>query len=198
MGGAFPATRLSVIEGLRSDDGVERERALDDLCTAYWRPIYKYLRLRWTPDANHAQDWTQGFFAELLERELLARFEPAKSRLRTYLRLCVDSFVQNEIKGARRLKRGGNVQHLSLDFTAAEDELSATAIDPAQLQSHESLEEFFEKEWIRSLFGLAVEDLRSLCQQRNRERTFALLRPMTWKVKPKRPISNSQTNSASR
>lgn len=147
---------------------------MDDLCGAYWRPIYKYLRLRWTRNASDAQDVTQGFFAELLERELLARFDPAKSRLRTYLRVCVDSFVLNESKAAQRLKRGGGAQHLSLDFAAAEHELSSGAIDPAQLQSAESLEEFFEKEWIRSLFGLALEDLRALCDQRNRERTFAL------------------------
>ena len=47
-------------------------------------------------------------------------------------------------------------------------------IDPASIPSPESLEEFFEKEWIRSLFALAVEDLRTLCEKRERERTFRL------------------------
>jgi len=32
----------------------------------------------------------------------------------------------------------------------------------------------FRKEWVRSLFALAVEDLRELCVARERERTFHL------------------------
>jgi RNA polymerase sigma factor (sigma-70 family) len=172
--GPFPATRWSVIEGARSENGAERKRALETLCQAYWKPVYKYVRLRWNRAPEDAQDLTQGFFAEMLERELLNRFDAGKSRLRTYLRLCVDSFVMNEDKAARRQKRGGEVQHLALDFAGAEQELGSGTIDAAAIASPESLEEFFEKEWIRSLFALAVEDLRVLCRERERYRAFQL------------------------
>jgi RNA polymerase sigma factor (sigma-70 family) len=172
--GRFPATRWSVIEAARSPDGTERGRALDALCVAYWKPVYKYIRLRWNRPAPDAQDLAQGFFAEMLERDLLSRFDPAKSRLRTYLRVCVDSFVLNENKAAKRQKRGGNVQHLALDFAGAEQELGGATLDPALIASPDSLEEFFEKEWIRSLFSLAVEDLRHFCEAKGRERTFKL------------------------
>jgi RNA polymerase sigma factor (sigma-70 family) len=170
----FPPTRRSVIEAARSIDAEERERAMEALCAAYWKPVYKYVRWRWNRPADIAQDLTQGFFAELLERELLDKFEPQKSRLRTYLRVCVDSFVMNEDKAGRRQKRGGSIPHVALDFAAAEEELGAAAIDPAKIASPESLEEFFEKEWVRSLFALAVEDLRKLCDERERARTFRL------------------------
>jgi RNA polymerase sigma factor (sigma-70 family) len=170
----FPATRWSVLEGARSQDGAERSRALDTLCEAYWRPVYKYVRLRWGRAPDDAQDLTQGFFTELLERKLLNRFDAGKSRLRTYLRLCVDSFVMNRDKAARRQKRGGEVQHLALDFASAEEELGSGTIDAAAIASPESLEEFFEKEWIRSLFALAIEDLQALCAKRNRDRAFLL------------------------
>ena len=173
-GGSFPLTRWSVLEAACGNDGSERARALDALCAAYWRPVYKYIRLRWNRLAPDAQDLTQGFFAQMLERELLNRFDPTKSRLRTYLRVCVDSFVMNEGKAAHRQKRGGFVQHLALDFAGAEQELGATTLDPASIASPDSLEEFFEKEWIRSLFALAVDDLRKLCDEKNRERTFKL------------------------
>jgi len=173
-GDRFPLTRRSVIEAARSIDREERERALEALCAAYWKPVYKYVRWRWNWAANDAQDLTQGFFAELLERELLDKFDPKKSRLRTYLRVCVDSFVMNEDKWGRRQKRGENILNVALDFAAAEEELGATTIDPAKIVSPESLEEFFEKEWVRSLFALAVEDLRQLCEQRERTRTFRL------------------------
>src|ERR1700728_544728 len=71
----FPATRWSVIEGVRSGDTAERRRALETLCQEYWKPVYKYVRLRWSRGAEDAQDITQGFFAEMLERELLNRFD---------------------------------------------------------------------------------------------------------------------------
>jgi RNA polymerase sigma factor (sigma-70 family) len=170
----FPPTRRSVIEAVRSIDAEERERALEALCAAYWKPIYKYVRLRWNRSATEAQDLTQGFFLEVLKRELLEKYDPKKSRLRTYLRVCVDSFVSNEDKASRRQKRGGNLPHVALDFAGAEEELSAAAVDPAEVPSPESLEEFFEKEWVRSLFALAVEELRQLCAARERERTFHL------------------------
>ena len=170
----FPPTRRSVIEAVGSSDAEERERALEALCAAYWRPIYKYIRLRWNRPAEEAQDLTQGFFVEVLERGLLKNFDAKKSRLRTYLRVCVDSFVSNEDKAGRRQKRGGNVPHVALDFAAAEEELGGAVMDPAAIPSPESLEEFFEKEWLRSLFSLAVEELRELCNARGRERTFCL------------------------
>jgi len=173
-GGRFPATRWSVIEAARSENVAERDHALDALCAAYWKPVYKYIRLRWNRAAADAQDLTQGFFAEFLERQLLTRFDPNKSRLRTYLRLCVDSFVMNAQKAALRQKRGGNIDHVALDFAGAEEELGASTLDPASLASPESLEAFFEKEWVRSLFALAVEDLRRLCLEKQRERTFQL------------------------
>src|SRR5438552_5446508 len=173
-GDRFPPTRRSVIEAVRSIDAEERERALEALCAAYWKPIYKYVRWRWNRPANDAQDLTQGFFAEVLERGLLDKFDSNKSRLRTYLRVCVDSLVMNEDRAGRRQRRGGSIPHVALDFAAAEEELGATAIDPAKIASPESLEEFFEKEWVRSLFALAVEDLRELCEQRERSRTFRL------------------------
>ena len=175
MGGdTFPVTRWSVIDAARSQDPAEQSRALNSLCAAYWKPVYKYVRLRWNRPAEDAQDLTQGFFAELLERDLLAKYNPAKSKLRTFLRLCADSFVMNQLKAANRQKRGGNAAHLALDFPEAESELAGAVVDPAAIPSPDSLEEFFEKEWIRSLFALAVEDLRSLCLERNRERTFQL------------------------
>src|SRR5215470_12533784 len=173
-GESFPLTRISVVAAARSQDATERSRALDALFAAYWKPIYKYLRLKYAQAPQDAQDITQGFFAELLERELLSRFDPAKSRLRTYLRLCADSFALNEIKAAFRKKRGGEFAHVALDFSAAEDELRSQAIDPASIPSPESLEDFFEKEWIRSLFSSAVEELRGVCEAREKQKAFQL------------------------
>ncbi len=150
---------------------------MDTLCSAYWKPVYKYVRLRWNRPIEDAQDLTQGFFAQVIERGLLDKFDPAKSRLRTYLRVCVDSFVMNLEKAAKRLKRGGKVAHAWRSILpAAEQESGGATMDPAAIPSPESLEDFFEKEWVRGLFELAVEDLReALCSERiNGKETFRL------------------------
>jgi len=173
-GGNFPQTRCSVIAAARSDDSAERANAMNVLFSAYWKPVYKYVRLKFSKPPEEAQDLTQGFFLELFERDLLSRFDAEKSRLRTYVRLCVDSFVLNEIKHAQRQKRGGNAVHLVLDFPAVEGELDAQTIDPESIPAPEHFEEFFEKEWIRSLFASAVEELRQFCEVRGKQAAFSL------------------------
>ena len=69
----FPATRYSAIVRLRADDEGERRLAWDALVSAYWRPVYKYLRARWRLPAEHAEDLTQEFFARAFEQGFLDR-----------------------------------------------------------------------------------------------------------------------------
>src|ERR1700754_3089368 len=95
---AFPQTRLTVVDRLRHGESSVRRLAADDLVSAYWRPVYVYLRLRWRLSAEDAEDATQGFFAAALERRFFDTFDPAKARFRTFLRVCLDRFVQNERK----------------------------------------------------------------------------------------------------
>ena len=181
-GGQFPATRWSAVLAARSDDPAERSRALDLLIRAYWKPVYKYIRMRWNKPREDAQDLTQEFFARVIEKGFFDRYDPAKARLRTFVRVCVDGTVANEAKAAGRLKRGGDAVHLSLDFDSAETELGragASFVDRdkpglREIASPDSMEEFFEKEWVRSLFSLAVETLRGECERRGKQIDFRL------------------------
>ena len=43
----FPSTRLSIVAGVGSRDPHTKRRSFEALAQAYWRPVYKYLRLRW-------------------------------------------------------------------------------------------------------------------------------------------------------
>ncbi|MGH9539720.1 MAG: RNA polymerase sigma factor, partial [Terriglobales bacterium] len=154
----------------RSADVQVRQQALDVLIAAYWKPVYKYIRLRWEKDNEEARDLTQDFFVRLLDKDFLERFDPRRARLRTFLRICVDGMISNQEKAARRLKRGGDVQVLSLDFESAEGELQQI-----EVPSSESMEEFFEREWARNIFSLALEQLRQECEQRGKQIHFQLL-----------------------
>ena len=155
-GDKFPITRLSAIVAASSQDAAERARAFDLLVSAYWMPVYKYIRIKWGRSSEDAKDLTQGFFVAAIEKNFFHRYDPARARFRTFLRTCLDGFVANEAKAAKRIKRGGNAIVLSLDFDSAEDQL-ALAEPPAP----NATDEYFEAEWVRSILGLAVEALKS-------------------------------------
>ena len=168
-GDKFPATRWSAVAALRSDESHERDRAFKTVVATYWKPVYKYVRLKWGKPKEDAEDLTQGFFAKALEKEFFRSFEPAKGRFRTFLRTCLDGFVTNENKAARRLKRGGDARILSLNFENAEGELKH-----AEIPDRDFLDEYFDQEWIRSLFSLAVDQLRKECEAQGKSTQFRL------------------------
>ena len=165
----FPPTRWSVVQAACSDNADDRQRAMDTLISAYWKPVYKYIRLHWHKDREQAADLTQDFFLKLLEKHLLDRFDPERARLRTYLRLCVDGLVMNTDKSAQRLKRGGAVTLLSLDFETAEGELLQLPVSSA-----DGPEELFTREFARSLFSNAVEQIRAKCMQEGKPAHFRI------------------------
>jgi RNA polymerase sigma factor (sigma-70 family) len=167
---AFPVTRLSVIERLRALPAQHdvRADAFGDLVEGYWKPVYKYLRVRWRVQPEEAEDLTQAFFAEAFEHAWFARFDPDKARFRTFVRLCVDRLVMNRQQSARRSKRGGDVQILELDFAHAEHEVVRYASQPPEA------DDFFKREFIRALFDRAVRRLRDDYLARGRERHWRL------------------------
>ena len=153
--GGFPLTRHSVVLATRSADPEVWARAYETLVAAYWKPVYKYARLKWQLTREDAEDLTQSFFAQAFDRDFFARYEPARARFRTFLRTCLDRFAANERKAALRLKRGGGARLVSLDFDGAERELELS-----KRSEDGDVESYFRQEWIRSLLGLAVETLR--------------------------------------
>jgi RNA polymerase sigma factor (sigma-70 family) len=159
----FPVTRLSAIVGTSSSNPEERSLAFESLIAAYWAPVYKYVRIKWNKPVEDARDLTQGFFAEAIEKNFFARFDPSKARFRTFLRTCLDGFVANENKAAKRLKRGGDATILSLDFDGAEEQLRIAPPAPS------AIEDYFDKEWARSLFSLALETFRAQMLEAGKE-----------------------------
>jgi RNA polymerase sigma factor (sigma-70 family) len=162
----FPTTRRSVVLALASSDAAERTRAFDTLVACYWKPLYKFARVAWGRSSEDAEDLTQSFFARAFEKESLAAYDVAKASFRTFLRLLFERHVNNEWKAGQRIKRGGGEVHL--DFESAEVEVAGelpTAITP---------EEYFQREWVRSVFALAVDRLRERCEREGKQVQFAI------------------------
>lgn len=165
----FPPTRCSVVLATGSADPRLRDEAWSALVRAYWKPVYKYVRIVWNAGEDDARDLTQGFFTRALEAGFFQDYDPRRARFRTYLRLVLQRWLGNEHKAAQRRKRGGEYRRVNLDFAGAEHELAAaghtTGIDP---------DEFFRQETIRALFAAAIDELRRLCEETGRNVQFAV------------------------
>jgi DNA-directed RNA polymerase specialized sigma24 family protein len=162
----FPITRQSVLERVRSADAGVRRDAFGDLAAGYWKPSYHYLRLQWRLTAEEAEDAVQAFFATAFEKQYVERYDAGKARFRTFLRVCLDRFVQNLRKAAAADKRGGGEVPLSLDFPGAErelDEMATSVADP---------DRFFHDETVRFLFARTVASLQAACAASGRDVVF--------------------------
>jgi RNA polymerase sigma factor (sigma-70 family) len=150
-----------------SDDPAERARSFEILVRAYWKPVYKHLRMRWRLSSEQAEDLTQGFFARALERRMFAAYDPARALFRTYLKTCLEGHVMKDAESRMRQKRGGGAVTLSLDFPGAERELDGLAT-PAP----ETLDSYFDREWTRHLIGMTLDALRERCEQGGKHVTY--------------------------
>jgi RNA polymerase sigma factor (sigma-70 family) len=164
----FPPTRYSAIRALGSGERDVRRRALHALVDVYWKPVYKYIRLKWQRSGDDARDLTQEFFACVIEKEFLADFDPSKARFRTYLRTVLDRMMNNELKAASRQKRGGDLEVVSLDYTVAERELERFA------SGGTSAEQQFEIELTRALFDSSLLQLKETLMQQGKEVHYRL------------------------
>jgi RNA polymerase sigma factor (sigma-70 family) len=165
----FPDTHHSAIIAARSDDPQVRQRAFAAIVESYWKPAYKYIRIKWQASNEDAKDLTQGFFTTAFEKRFFDTYDSSVASFQTFIRTCLDRFVANQKKSEQRLKRGGGVEHISLDFGEAENELfhqgGVSELTP---------EDFFEREWVRSLFSLAIEALRQHYAEKGNDVYFQL------------------------
>lgn len=166
-GDVFPDTHWSVVLRARADiaEGTGAERALADLCAAYWYPLYAYAR-RCGQSPHDAEDLTQGFFGRLLERDLFAKADPARGRLRSFLLGSFKLFMSEAWHQASRQKRGGGQASVPIDQVQAEEIYRGAG---AEQLSPEAL---FERAWLNSLLEAALAQLEREQRQRGKEALF--------------------------
>src|SRR5262245_39525004 len=107
-GAGFPTTHGSALRGARTGDAEERTRSFGLNVAASWTPAAKYSRATFRRTNEDGKDRTQGFFTRAMEKEFFAAYDPARGRFRAYLRTCLEGYLANEHKAARRQKRGGD------------------------------------------------------------------------------------------
>ncbi len=110
---AFATTHWSVVVEAQGESPAAQE-ALETLCRIYWRPIYSFVQ-RQGIGPEEAEDLTQGFFADLLERRSLSAVRKEKGRFRSYLLGALKYFLADERRRAMAIKRGKGQRLIPLD-----------------------------------------------------------------------------------
>src|ERR1041385_6555989 len=124
----FTTPHWSLVLAAGQSSSPASQAALEQLCRAYWYPLYAYVRRRGY-SAEDSQDLTQSFFERLLERDLLADLRPAGARFRSFLLHALKNYLASEWTRAHAGKRGGMSAILSWDDLSPEARFSREAAD---------------------------------------------------------------------
>ena len=153
----FESTPWSVV--LRAQDGTapQARAALATLCQAYWYPMYAYIRRR-SASADEAEELTQEFFTQFLEKDFVSGAEQEKGKFRAFLLACCKHFLANQRRQARTLKRGGGETFVPLDLGAARQRY---LLEPANTLTAEKL---FDRQWAVTLLERCLDQLKQAYQ----------------------------------
>ena len=154
-----------------ADSASAAREALEKLCRTYWYPLYVYTRRRGFGPQD-AEDLVQGFFARLVEKEMLRKIEREGGRFRAFLLACFNHFVSDQRDLGRRLKRGGDREIVSLDAAEAEGRYSrepADRADPARI---------FERRWALTVLDTVLARLKEQLETEGKGRLFEHLQAL--------------------
>lgn len=150
----FASTRWTlVLEAGRIEPENEAGRALSQLCTIYWRPVYLFLR-RQGYSFHDSEDLTQEFFAALIQNRFYTNADPQKGRFRSYLLGTLKHFLANRKDYQQADKRGGRVTFVRLADTA-EQEIEQMIARSYRLAA----EQGYEREWAITVLRRAISIL---------------------------------------
>jgi RNA polymerase sigma-70 factor (ECF subfamily) len=169
MANDFATTHWSLVLAAGDRKNPDASDALARLCESYWYPLYVFVR-RQVGDVHEAQDFTQAFFARLLEQRPFEAADPARGRFRAFLLTACKRFLINEWHKDRAAKCGGGRRPFSLDFDSGESKYSLVAIDPT------TAEQLYDRQWAMILLERVMERLRSEYSAKDRLRHFETLK----------------------
>ena len=185
-GAAFMTTHWSVVLEAQGESPAAQE-ALEKLCRTYWRPIFAFLR-RQGIGPTEAEDITQGFFAELLERGSLEAVRKEKGRLRSFLLGGLKYFLASEQRRAMAIKRGKGQRLIPLEELRADERIDMEPSDPM------TAEMIYERRWALTVLERVLSRLKDEYVAAGNAALFDALKQLL----PDEPGSPSQAEIAAR
>ncbi len=183
-GAAFTTTHWSVVLEAQGESPAAQQ-ALEKLCRTYWRPIYAFLRRQgFRPE--EAEDITQGFFAQLLERRKFGAVRKEKGRLRSFLLGALKYFLADEKRRAMAIKRGKGQRLIPLEELRADERIDMEPSDPM------TAEMIYERRWALTVLEQVLCRLKNEYQVAGNAALFDSLKQLL----PDEPGSPSQAEIA--
>ena len=148
-GAEFATTHWSTVLAAGESASVESSAALERLCQTYWYPLYAFVRRKGHPPED-AQDLTQAFFEQFIEKRFLKGVAAERGRFRTFLLTALTHFLANQWDRVKAAKRGGGFQLISLDSSILEDRYLADTSNEESPQQH------FDRLWADAVMDRAL------------------------------------------
>jgi RNA polymerase sigma-70 factor (ECF subfamily) len=149
---SFQTTCRSIVRQAASSADPAARQAIATLCEAYWYPVLAFIR-RSGKGAHDAEDLTQGFFARLLEKGILAKADPTKGKLRSFLLTCVRNFAADEHAREMAVKCDAGVI-VSFNPACAEESYTAEPVDDL------TPDRLFQRRWALTVLDFFFQLLR--------------------------------------
>jgi DNA-directed RNA polymerase specialized sigma24 family protein len=147
----------------------EGRAALSTLCKAYWFPVYAFVR-RHAKTPDDALDHTQGFFAQLVARNDLAKLDRTRgSKFRAWVLTCVKHYLANLHKSEHAECRIPPELLDSREAAAAEGRYLA---EPSDCLTPDRL---YDRHFALSVLGRVREELRAKYAGAGKEALFDAL-----------------------
>jgi RNA polymerase sigma-70 factor (ECF subfamily) len=178
----FATTHWSAVLAAGGSSSPTGRAALEQLCRAYWYPLYAYVRRCGYSPAD-AEDLTQGFFERLLEQDLLAGLRPTGVRFRSFLLHALKNHLASQWKRARAEKRGGTNPVLSLEALSPESRYAHEPIDT------DSPDRLFERRWASAVLQRTFHKLQQEYVASGKEALFNALVPSLTGAAGSRPYA---------
>jgi DNA-directed RNA polymerase specialized sigma24 family protein len=166
----FQPTHWTLVLKAAQSNAPGAASALAELCQLYWYPLYVFAR-RWGRSPDDAQDLTQGFFLQLLDKRVLTAADRQKGKFRSFLLATFQHYISGELDRARRLKRGGGCEFVSLDFQSAEGRYKQEPADKTLTP-----EQLFDARWALTLLNRSMDLLGQEYAAQGRAATFQILK----------------------
>lgn len=146
----FPTTNWTLVLSARGKTD-EAQEALKELCEDYYQPVWSYIRK--ATNETLADDMTQGFFSQLLEKSGIDGVRKENGRFRSYILGAVKHFISDWRERERAQKRGGDAEILSLEDGVESSWLN----DEDDLVLH--VDPYFDRQWAISLVEKAKQNV---------------------------------------
>jgi RNA polymerase sigma-70 factor (ECF subfamily) len=154
--GRFPTTRWTMVSQAKDHLSQGHIEAVNLLIRYYWKPVFYFVRAKGHPVAD-AEDLTQEFFLQFLQKQWIRRVDRSRGRFRTFLLTILTRFLYDQLPP--RIRRQQLFEKGLVPISGLLTEAERSFEPPTQ----ETPDAVFLRMWAQDLVGRVKTDVRTEC-----------------------------------